>query len=92
LIAVRVYDAMTGVCRFPSELELSVGSQVEPGTGGLQLADPRRAFLNQHLDRGSVAQRGAGGEGVFPVELGGIPGTERGGNAALRIGGGAIEE
>jgi hypothetical protein len=92
LVAVCVYDAMTRVCRFPSELELPVGSQVELGAGGLQLADPRRTFLDQHLDRGRVTQRGTGGEGVFPMELGGIPGTERGGNAALRIGGCAIEE
>ena len=77
---------------FPSELELPVRSQVESGTRSLQLADPRRPFLDQDLDRGSIAKRGAGREGVLPVELGRIPGAERGGDPALSLGGCAIEE
>ena len=80
------------MCRFHSKLELPVGSKVETRTGGLQLADAGWPFLDEYLDRGSIAQCGSRSEGVLPVELGRISSAERGGNPALRIGGRAVKE
>ena len=68
------------------------GIEVELRAGGLQLAHARRPLLHQHLDRGGVAQRGAGGEGVLAVERRRVAGTERGGDPALGVGGGAVEQ
>jgi hypothetical protein len=55
LIAVRVDDAMARVRGFFPELELAVGSKVEPRAGGLQLANASGAFFDEDFDGGSVA-------------------------------------
>ena len=68
------------------------GIEVEVGARGLQLAHARRSFLDEHLHRRGVAERGAGGERVLPVQLRRVAGAERRGDAALRVGGRAVEQ
>jgi len=57
------------VGRLAPQLELAVGTKVEGRARQLQLAHPRRPFLHQHFHRLAIAQRGAGGECVLPVQL-----------------------
>ena len=92
LIAVRVDDAILRVRRLAPELEPAARIEIELRAGGLQLANARRAFFDQHLHRRRVAQRRTRGERVLPVERGRVAGAERGGDAALRVRGGAVEQ
>ena len=78
--------------RFLAELEVSARLEVEVRAGSLQLAHAGRTFLDQHLDRFGVAERRARGERVLPMQLRRIAGAERGGDAALGVGGGAVEQ
>ena len=90
LVAVGVNDAILRVCRLASQLEPAAGVEVEVGTGGLELAHARRPFLHQH--GGRIAQRGARGQGVLSMQRRRVAGSERRGDAALRIRGRAVEE
>ena len=92
LVAVRVHDAILRVRRLAAELEPSAGIEVEVRARGLQLAHARRPFLHEHLHGGGVAERRAGGERVLPVQRRRVAGAERGGDAALRVRGGAVEQ
>ena len=92
LVAVRVDDAVLRVRRLASQLQMAGGIEIEVGAGDLQLAHARRPFFDEHLHGGRVAERGAGGQRVAPMELRRIAGAERGGDAALRVGGRAVEE
>jgi len=57
-----------------------------------QLADARRPLVHQHVHRRAVAHRGTGGERVLLVQLRRITGADGGGNAALGVRRGAVEE
>ena len=54
--------------------------------------DARRPFLDEYFDRGGVAECRAGGECIASMELRRIACSKRGGNAALCVRGGAVEE
>ena len=73
-------------------LSSPVGSRSKSRAGGLQLAHARRPFLDEHLHRRGVAERRAGGERVLPVQRRRVAGAERRGDAALRVGGRAVEQ
>jgi hypothetical protein len=92
LVAVRVDDAVLRVRRFSSKREASARIEVEVRAGGLQLTHARRAFFDQHLDGGGIAQRRARGERVLPVQSRRVAGAERRGDPALRVGCRAVEE
>ncbi len=91
-VAVRVDDALPRVRGLATELELARGVEIEVGPRSLELANPRGPFRHQHLDGLGVAQRTAGGEGVLPVQLRGVPRPERRRDPTLGVGGGAVEE
>jgi hypothetical protein len=61
-------------------------------SSGCELAHPIGTFLDQHFDSGCVAQCGASCKGVYPMKLRRVAGSQRGGDATLRVRGGAIEK
>src|SRR6185503_20412983 len=85
LIAMRVDDAVLRVCRFASKLKTTLGIEVEISAGGLQLSHARRPLLDEHLDRGGITERRAGGQRVLPMQRGRITGAECGGDSTLSI-------
>ena len=92
LVAVRVHDAVLRVRRLAAERQPPVRIEIEMRAGRLQLAHASRPFFDEHLDRRRVAQRGAGGERVLPMQRRRVARAERRGDAALRVRGGAVEE
>src|SRR5688500_459224 len=78
--------------RFLAELERSSGLEVEVGAGRVQLSYARGALFHQHLDRLRVTECGPRSECVLAMELRGVSRTECGGDPALSVGGGAVEE
>jgi hypothetical protein len=92
LITVRMDDAISRMRRFPSQLEVAAGCEIEAGAGGEQLLHARRAFLDEDFHRLSVAQRGSGGECVASMKLRRVASAERRGDSALGVGGCAVEE
>jgi hypothetical protein len=80
---VRVHDPPPGVRGFATEFEVSARLQIELRTCSRQLANPRRTFFDEDLNRFCVSQGGTRGQSVLPVQLGRVSGAERGGNAAL---------
>jgi hypothetical protein len=68
------------------------GVEVKVGACGVQLADAGWPLLDEDVHRFRVAERGAGGERVATVQLGGVAGSEGGRDAALCVGGRALEE
>jgi hypothetical protein len=87
-----MHDPATGMRSLPAELEGSAWLEIEVGAGGVELANARRTFLDQHLDRRGITQGGTGGKRVLPVQLGRITGPERGGDSTLGVRGRAVEE
>ena len=92
LIAVRVDDPILRVRRLAAELQAALRIEIEVGAGGLQLAHARRPFFDEHLHRRRVAERGAGGERVLPVQRRRIARAERRGDSALRVRRRAVEQ
>src|SRR6185436_20413978 len=74
------------------ELQLTARIEVELGTCRLELAHACRPLLHQYLDCRRVAQRRARGERVATVKRRRVTGAERSGDAALGVGGRAVEQ
>ena len=92
LVAVRVHDAVRRVRGFAPELELSARVEVELGARRLQLAHARGTLLDEHLDRGGVAQRCAGRERIPAVERRRISRAERRRDPSLGVRRRAVEQ
>ncbi len=88
-----VHDPRHRVATLPGEGQPAVGVPVEHRPEGDQVLDPRRPLVDKDPHRVGVAQAGAGGQGVGPVQVGGVGvAAEHGGHAALgRTGGGLVE-
>ena len=77
---------------FTSELEITARLQIESRTRRLQLADTRRTFFDEYLDRLSASQMLRRGACVAAMQLGRISGAKRRGDSALSIRRRAVEQ
>ena len=91
-IAARVHDAPLGVRGLAPEEIFAERIDIEVRAGFGELAHAARPFAHEHVDRVAVAEDAAGGERVLTMQRGRIAGAERGGDAALGVVGGAVEE
>ena len=88
-----VHDPRHRVATLPGQGQLAVGVPVEHRPEGDQVLDPRRPLVDEHPHRIGVAQAGAGGQGVGPVQVGGVGvAAEHRGHAALGPTGGRLVE
>ena len=89
---MRVDDPVGRVRGLAAEHQLTVRIEIELGARRLELAHARRPLFHQHLDGGRVAQRRSRGERVATMQRRRVTRAECGGDAALRIGGRAVEQ
>ena len=68
LVAVRMDDAVHRVRGFAPELKSARCIEIEIGAGGLEIANPRRAFFGEHRHRRRITESGAGGKRVAPMQ------------------------
>jgi hypothetical protein len=92
LVPVRMDDSAPGMRGFLSKLELPTGLEIEIRSSGVQLAHPRRAFLDEHLNSFGVAEGGPCRQRVLSMELRRISCAKRRCNASLGICGRAVEQ
>ncbi len=83
-VAAGVRDAVAVVAALAGEAQLAVRLLVEDGAQGDQLVDGGRSLGHQRVHGGGVAGAGAGHQGVPLVVGGGVLGSERGRDPALR--------
>ncbi len=86
----RVQHAADAVGGLEAERQLARRVAIEPRAPLDQLAHVPRAFLDEHAHGRLVAQSVAGANRVASMERGAVVGTDRGGNAALRVAGVAL--
>ena len=83
--AARVQDSSRRVATFPCPRQPAAGDPVKHGAEGDELVDPLGAFVDEHTNRGLVAQAGSGAQRVGQVEVGRVlVARQHGGDAALR--------
>jgi hypothetical protein len=92
LIPVCVHDAVLRVRGLATELEVAGRIEVEVSASGLQLPHTGGPFLDEHLHRLRVAERGTRSQSVATMEFWRVSSAERGGYTALRVRGCAVEE
>ena len=90
-----VQDAAMAVAALAAEIVLAVlgaGAAREVGAERDQLADALGAVAHHQVDDVAVAEAGAGDQRVLDVRLEGILRAPHRGDAALRVGGGALRQ
>jgi hypothetical protein len=69
LVTVSVHDPAAGMRGLFAKHEVPARIQIERCAGSLELADPRRTFLDQDLHRLRIAEGASGREGVFAMKF-----------------------